>query len=253
MNRRTMIVSFAALTASWGLAQAKATQPYRVSLIAGERDGANWRAGVAIDLAEGWKTYWRMPGEAGIPPQFDWSGSQAIADVSVLYPLPKRLQDLSGETVGYEGQVIFPVVVRLLSNAREASLQLNLFLAVCRNICIPAKAHASLALGSAAADTDRLEEWIKRVPVSGEAVRAVTATMDGDRPTLLITLARPARDIFVEAKGSAYFRKPVFSENGLQARLLVDNVQHATELKGLAVKLTVALDGSGIEQAATVE
>jgi DsbC/DsbD-like thiol-disulfide interchange protein len=245
-----MIASFAALSALGRLAQA--AEPYRVSLIGGVRDGENWRAGVAIDLEEGWKTYWRMPGEAGIPPQFDWTKSVGIAGVEILYPLPRRLHDLSGETVGYEHRVVFPITVKPAAPT-EATLQLNLFLAVCKDICIPAKAEAKLVLDGSAVDTGTLEEWIKRVPIPGTAVRSVTAVMDGAKPLLVMQLDRGADDIFVEAEGPAYFRKPAFSPNGLEARLLVDNIKDAARLKGLGLKLTLAIDGSGIEQAVTVE
>ncbi|HUR43277.1 MAG TPA: protein-disulfide reductase DsbD domain-containing protein, partial [Aestuariivirga sp.] len=119
MNRRTMIASFAALSAFGRPVPAQSADPYRVSLVGGGRDGENWRAGVAIDLEEGWKTYWRMPGEAGIPPQFDWTKSAGISGVEIFYPLPQRLYDLSGETVGYERRVIFPLVVKRATDATQ--------------------------------------------------------------------------------------------------------------------------------------
>ena len=58
---------------------------------------------------QGWKTYWRMPGDAGIPPQFDWSGSQNVKSVEVLWPAPQRFIDSGGETVGYKDRVVFPL------------------------------------------------------------------------------------------------------------------------------------------------
>ena len=46
-------------------------------------------AAVEIRLAPGWHTYWRVPGEAGIPPRFDWSGSQNLAAVAYEWPRPE--------------------------------------------------------------------------------------------------------------------------------------------------------------------
>src|SRR5215831_19456743 len=43
------------------------------------RGATSYLAGVEIALDEGWKTYWRMPGDAGVPPNFDWSGSSNVA------------------------------------------------------------------------------------------------------------------------------------------------------------------------------
>ena len=66
-----------------------AGQPYRVSLIGDSFDGRSWQTGVLIELAPGWKTYWRMPGEAGIPPEFTWTASEP-AEVIVSLPAPSR-------------------------------------------------------------------------------------------------------------------------------------------------------------------
>lgn len=255
MNRRTMISSLVGLPLVGRLAQAQTPRPYRVSLIGGVFDGQVRRAGVAVDLDDGWKTYWRVPGEAGIPPQFDWTKSQGITGAEVLYPLPGRLHDLSGETIGYERRVVFPVIVTP-ADATGLELRLDLFFAACKDICIPAKVQGTLALGSAdapAADASLVEEWTRRVPVPGMAVRSVTAIMDANTAVLVVTLTQPANDIFVESAGAAYFRKPAFSPDGLEARLVVNNVRDAAQLKGLALTLTIATGGAGIEQAVTVE
>lgn len=256
MNRRTMIASLAGLSLAGIEAQAEAPQPYGVSLIGGAFDGQAWLAGVKVDLVKDWKTYWRMPGEAGIPPQFDWSASRGVGGIEVLYPLPGRLHDLSGETVGYERQVIFPVIVKPEAAVTAAELHLNLFFAVCKDICIPAKAQATLALAStnsSSAEAGRIQEWIGRVPVPGLAVLSLKAATEGDKPVLVAKLLQPADDIFVESPGPAYFRKPAFSADGLEARLPMDNVKAASQLRGLVLRLTVAAGGAGIEQSIAVE
>lgn len=242
------MAGFAAL----GQRQGYASEPFRMRLVGGGFEAGRWLAGVAIDLDDGWKTYWRMPGEAGIPPQFDWTKSKGVGGVEVLYPVPQRLHDLSGETVGYERRVMFPVIVTS-ADAVKASLHLDLFFAVCKDICIPAKAEDTLdARGAHANEADRIEEWLKRVPVAGTAVHSVTAMMDSKEAVLVTKLLRPAQDIFIESGSPAYFRKPVFSADGLEARVPVDNVKSA-DLKGLELKLTVVTGASGIEQAVVVE
>jgi len=253
MNRRAIIAGIAGFSMArqpW----AQASPPYRITLIGGAHDGAAWRAGVAVDLDKGWKTYWRMPGEAGIPPRFDWTKSRGASGVEVLYPLPQRLHDLSGETVGYERRVVFPVIVTPAENAAEVRLRLDLFFAVCKDICIPANAQGTLLLTSASTpDAGIVDRWIEQVPVPGTAVRAVTAAMDGEETFLVVKLIRPVDDIFVESASLAYFRKPAFSADGLEARLTVDNVKDAAQLAGLSLNLTIAADGSGIEQTITVK
>ena len=59
-------------------------------------------AGVEIRLASGWKTYWRYPGDSGVPPRFDFSASRNVASVTVRYPAPQRLSDESGTSIGYK-------------------------------------------------------------------------------------------------------------------------------------------------------
>jgi DsbC/DsbD-like thiol-disulfide interchange protein len=124
--------------------------PYRVSLIGDAYDGTAWRTGVLIEMEEGWKTYWRMPGEAGIPPEFTWKTS-VPAEVGVLFPVPGRYADASGETVGYQREVVFPVIVTAPGQS-AVTLDLSLFFAVCKDICIPAQAEASIELGTGVRD-----------------------------------------------------------------------------------------------------
>ena len=69
-------------------------------------------AGVEIELADGWKTYWRNPGSSGVPPLFDWSAASNLASAEVRYPAPTRYGDRGGDTIGYKHRLIFPIVVR---------------------------------------------------------------------------------------------------------------------------------------------
>src|SRR5258705_8750265 len=77
-------------TSSWIEAHAS-----RARLVAGRTKTANgtYLAGIEIGLDDGWKTYWRMPGDSGVPPSFDWKGSTNVAAVNVLYPAPARIAE----------------------------------------------------------------------------------------------------------------------------------------------------------------
>ena len=112
-------------------------------LIAGDQ---GW-AGVEIKLASGTLTYWRDPGDAGLPPSFEFSGSINVAAPIILYPAPKRIREPDGsQALGYEGSVIFPFAVTRTNPDREASLTLKLNYAVCEKICVPAEAKLTLTL-----------------------------------------------------------------------------------------------------------
>jgi DsbC/DsbD-like thiol-disulfide interchange protein len=255
MNRRTMIAaSTASLIAAPGAwAEEK---PFRVSLVGGGFDGERWLGGIRIDLDSGWKTYWRVPGDAGIPPQFDWTLPPPVAAVDVLYPVPRRLHDLAGETIGYERRVVFPVVVRPAGAAAPGTLRLSLFLGVCKEVCIPVKAEAELHLSpkrDAGREQQLLSEWIRRVPVGGATVTSAAAASDSGRSILALELDRPADDVFVEADGPAYFGAPEFSPDRRAARIPVSGIADATALRGKALKLTIAIGESGIEQLFTVD
>lgn len=121
-----------------------------VRLIAGAKDGATLTGGIEIRLAPGWKTYWRYPGDSGIPPRFDWTGSENVGSVALFWPVPQRFGDGAGNfSIGYKHDVVLPVRIAPKDAARPVKLRLDLEFAVCEKICQPA--HAALALDVPAA------------------------------------------------------------------------------------------------------
>jgi DsbC/DsbD-like thiol-disulfide interchange protein len=100
-----------------------------------EPDGARM-AGLVLDVAPEWKTYWRHPGAAGIPPQFDWSGSRNLGSVEVLWPRPRFFDSFGLTTLGYSGQVVFPVRLVPVRADQAMEIDLGLSLGVCRDICV---------------------------------------------------------------------------------------------------------------------
>lgn len=137
-------------------------------LISGNSDTRTapvFKGGVEITLSPGWKTYWRYPGDAGIPPRFDWSQSENVEKVEVFYPAPKRVIDGSGQTsIGYEEQVIFPLHVRVKDPAKPVALKLKLNFATCEKLCIPADAELALDFTADASVESAIENAEKRVP-----------------------------------------------------------------------------------------
>lgn len=95
-------------------------------------------AAVDLMLAPGWKTYWRSPGDAGIPPSFDWSGSQNVASVSIHWPAPSVFQANGMQTIGYHDRLLLPVEVQPIDPALPVVLSVRLELGVCDEICLPA-------------------------------------------------------------------------------------------------------------------
>jgi len=122
-------------------------------------------AGIEIKLDPGWHTYWRDPGDSGVPPTFDFSGSDNVKSATVLWPAPKRFPDGAGGTsIGYVDRVILPVQVAAQDATRKPLLHLKLGYAVCGKLCMPVEAKLRLALNGDGADDAAIEGAEIRVP-----------------------------------------------------------------------------------------
>jgi DsbC/DsbD-like thiol-disulfide interchange protein len=95
-----------------------------------------------LDLAPGWKTYWRAPGEAGIPPEFDWSASRNLRSIRIHWPAPTVFETAGFTTIGYHDRLILPVEIEPVDPGRPVELSAVIDLGICSDICLP----ASLAL-----------------------------------------------------------------------------------------------------------
>jgi DsbC/DsbD-like thiol-disulfide interchange protein len=92
---------------------------------------------VRITLADGWKTYWRAPGDAGIPPEFDWNGSQNLAGIAVSWPTPQVFNQNGMRSIGYSHQVTLPLTVSAKRADKPVKINLKMEIGVCKDICIP--------------------------------------------------------------------------------------------------------------------
>ena len=105
-----------------------------------------YRSAVLVTMPSGSHTYWKEPGDAGVPPVFAFNGSTNVAKAEVLFPAPTRIKEEGLEAFGYTDHVAFPVAVTLADPGKPASLHLDMTYAVCNKICIPGHAKADLAL-----------------------------------------------------------------------------------------------------------
>ncbi len=115
-------------------------------------DGTHMAA-LELRLAPGWKTYWRAPGDIGIPPRFDWRGSRNLSGVEVEWPTPEPMDQGGMTAIGYHGTVILPLHVLAQQPARDITLDGSVDIGVCRDVCIPLT--LSLAGDLPAATTQR--------------------------------------------------------------------------------------------------
>jgi DsbC/DsbD-like thiol-disulfide interchange protein len=221
----------------------------RLRLIDGGVEGGRRLAGLQIDLTPGWKTYWRVPGESGVPPVFDWSASANLKQAQVLFPAPVRLHDEGGEAIGYEDEVIFPVEVAASDPARPVALKLTLSFAVCQAICIPAEATLSATLPAAPVATpDRqlVLDGLAKVPAAtggGLDVKeaALKRAREREGYELVVRLegtGETPADIFVEGDADLYFGAPKPLDAALYG-LPVFGLKQPSALVGKMLTLTV--------------
>jgi DsbC/DsbD-like thiol-disulfide interchange protein len=173
-------------------------------------DAAWLRAGVEIRLDPGWKTYWRNPGDSGLPPKLDFAGSENVKSVTMLWPAPERFDDgAGGHSIGYRDDVVFPLRIIPTDATRPSLLRVKLGYAICGNLCLPAEADLGLTLsGKGGADDPALAAAEARVPRrvplgagSALAIRSVRRIADGARERVIVEVAVPVGkpvDLLVE-------------------------------------------------------
>lgn len=167
------------------------------------------RAGLEIRIDPGWKTYWRDPGDSGVPPTFDFSGSSNVKSVDILWPAPERFSDgAGGHSIGYVDHVILPLQVTPQDAAKPSDLDLKLGYAICGNLCVPVQANLKLPLnGNGAEDATIAQAQTgvpRRVPLGpgkGLAILAIHRVDGAPHPRVIVDVAAPAGapvDLFVE-------------------------------------------------------
>ncbi len=140
-------------------------------------------AGIEVRLDRSFITYWRSPGDAGVPPTFGFAGSENLKAARVEYPAPSRLDEGGADAFGYASDVIFPLVVMPSDPARPVTLDVTLDYAVCANICLPAKAHLTTVLdGSGSAESALVHSALAQVPRVRSLGEAGPVRIDAVKP-----------------------------------------------------------------------
>jgi len=112
--------------------------PVTATLVDGwmQADGTRISA-IQLTLAPGWKTYWRAPGDAGIPPEFNWRGSRNLGGVTVNWPTPQVFEQNGMRSVGYSHQVMLPLAIAPQQAGKPVQINLSMDIGVCSDICVP--------------------------------------------------------------------------------------------------------------------
>ncbi len=227
-----------------------AENPWRTKLLVGAFDGDKYLAGLQLKLDPNWKTYWRVPGAGGIPPDFQFTGEN-LKSATTLMPTPVRLDVNGDEIIGYKDEVTFVFEVTPQDKSKSVSLALNAFLGVCETICIPVPIKDSLTLSpDSGADAQALMFAQQRLPEILTTPRVTSAMREN--AALVVNFSAPVQDVFVEGKSTVYFKKPSFSADGLMARLSISGKNLDADLKAANLRITMIDGGRGLEQMVTL-
>jgi suppressor for copper-sensitivity B len=248
-----------------------------IRLLAGEYRGEgvdhHLLAGLEMSLAPGYHTYWREPGDSGVPPTFDWSASRNLAAVEVIWPAPRRFDDASGHYIGYAQGLLLPLRLKPRDAAAPLALGLKLAYAVCEKICIPAEGALRLTIEPGRFSSRYLApllEALTRAPHrvrpgemrAGMALSSVEPDQTGG-PGVIIKAILPSAardiDVFIEGGAGTVFGKPVLVSRDATAGespIISLRVPAARLPKGKirqTLLLTLICDRGAIESEVTID
>src|ERR1700736_2656695 len=224
-----------------------------VRLLAGSRSGAVLLGGIAVQLDPGWKTYWRTSGDSGVPPRFDFSRSDNIEAVTVMWPAPTKFDDgAGGYSLGYHNQVVLPLRIVAKNADKPVTLRADVNYAVCEKLCIPVEASAELAIASVASTEDSalfaaLDTVPKPANVGDPNPLTIRDVKREGKSTVLVDVASPdSREVSLFAEGpTPDWGLPVpklleHSPPGVKRFAFeLDGLPPGTDPEGAALKLTL--------------
>jgi DsbC/DsbD-like thiol-disulfide interchange protein len=254
----------AALAASSGTSPWISSTDSKVRLVSGtvDVDGVPTRlAGVQLRMDPGWKTYWRNPGDSGVPPSFDWTGSKNLKHAEVLYPAPHRFADAGGTAIGYDDQVVFPLKLTPEREGEPIELKLGFAFGLCKDLCIPNDVTLGLTLGDDVGKGDALllDSFLTRVPKPARdgvlpSVTHVEAKLTGEKPELVIDAAFPpgatGTDLFIDG-GDVFVPPPMplgpIADGKRRFAVSFVSAAEAAALKGRPLSLIAVSDQGSTE------
>ena len=161
-----------------------------------QSDGSHM-AGVLLSLAPGWHTYWRAPGDAGIPPVFDLRGSGNFKAAQIVWPRPEVYYDNGLRSIVYYDQVVLPLRVTPTKKGGDVTLKAQIEVGICKDICVPQTLNVSATLPASATKRDpRIAAALADRPFSGKQAGAknvrceIKPSSDGVSLATSVTLPR---------------------------------------------------------------
>lgn len=268
--RRLLPLLLALLSPLSPIVSAQADPKADVRLLVGGVVDGRVEAGLAIDLPEGWKTYWRMPGDAGIPPMIDATASTGLDAVAVRYPAPERFDEAGLTAIGYTRSVVLPLEARLADPAKPGRLAVTVMIGLCHDVCVPFETTLEATVDPKAPGDAPAAEAIaaarKRVPepaVAGRAPSVLSVVREaGSKPARLVAeVAMPAEagphDVFVEGPTPDWALPQPEKIDGTEGRerwaFDLDGVPKGADLGGVDLRFTLTAGDRAVEQIVRVD
>ena len=215
-------------------------------------------AALHLKLAPGWKTYWRAPGDAGVPPEFDWSGSSNLGSLRLHWPSPEVFDFQGMQTIGYAQDLVLPIEITPRDPALPVRLQAAMDLGLCNEICMPAELVLGGDLAMPGAPDALITAALVKAPLTAAAAGltalscAVEPIRDGLRVTARMTLPQGAgpETVVMEPADPVWVSDAVVQRQGgaLQAQAdLVPLPGQTLDLKPETLRLTVLSAGRAVE------
>lgn len=132
------LVGASILPAAQALARNDLGNLVRIEVLdGGMTERGTYLTALRLHLSDGWKTYWRAPGDAGIPPQFDWRRSSNLGEVHIIWPAPLVFDQGGLQSIGYRNQLVLPVEITPAEPGRPVRLRGKVEIGICKDVCIP--------------------------------------------------------------------------------------------------------------------
>ncbi|MGC8201553.1 protein-disulfide reductase DsbD domain-containing protein [Aliiroseovarius sp. PTFE2010] len=159
-------------------------------------DSGTHMAALRVRLAPGWKTYWRAPGEAGIPPRFDWAGSQNIGSVAFHWPTPVVFEQNGVRTIGYKDELVLPIELTPATPGQPIKMLSAVELGICEDICMPVTVQINAILPATGGANPAIRAALADQPSSANRAGVERVTCDAqpisDGLRLTASLTMPA-------------------------------------------------------------
>lgn len=217
-------------------------------------------AAIELRLAPGWKTYWRSPGEGGIPPDFDWSGSDNVHTIRPHWPVPEVYWQNGLRSIGYESVVTVPIAVTPNNESHSITLSGDMRIGVCEEVCVPVTLRIEAVLPNETGDMNpRITAALSDRPLTAdeagvmEAVCEIAPISDGMRVAYRVAMPPMGgvEEAVVEfADPTVWVAEPSATRDGNRLRVVADLVPNSAAPFAMAredLRLTVFGTGGAVD------